>query len=269
VTWGMQMIRFVILTTQRTGATFFMDCLSNHPQIQTQKAGFGQKRWLIFSLDKRKTGYYLYRSRSIRQQFDHLFRRKRLIYEYMATHYQPIGGVKALGLKVSYNYVEKYPQLLEWLREQDDLRVIHFIRWNSLKTIISRETAQKRGLYHATEKVEPIKIHLQPKKLKRELALISRQVEKYRYALRGKPYIEVFYELFTTHRDNETQRVLQFLGIDQFVPLRTDLVKINPDAIEDMVENYEQVVQVLENSVYEVFLDDKVDSTTGLADSSV
>lgn len=249
------MIRFIVSATQRTGATFFMNCLSSHPQIQTQKAGFGQKHFIIFSFDKRKTGYYLYRSQSMKRQFDHLFRRKRLVYEYMATHYQPVDGVKAMGLKVSYNYTGKYPALLEWLREQDDLRVIHYVRDNVLKTVISRKTARKRGLHHSTKKVEPVKVYLQPDKLIGTLALITRQVEKYRQAFPGKPYLEVSYESFTSHREDETRRILQFLDIDQFVPLSTDLVKLNPDSIEDLVENYEEVAQALRGTVYEKYLD--------------
>lgn len=110
-------------------------------------------------------------------------------------------------------------------------------------------------MYHSTEKIEPIEVHLQPEKLKRTLALITRQVEKYRHALPGKPYLEVAYESFTTHRDDETRRVLQFLNIDQFVHLSTNLVKLNPDSIEDLVENYEEVAQALKGSVYEKYLD--------------
>ena len=39
------------------------------------------------------------------------------------------------------------------------------------------------------------------------------------------------------------------------MPLSSDFVKVNPDSLEDIVENYEEVKQVLISSEFKKFLD--------------
>jgi hypothetical protein len=56
------------------------------------------------------------------------------------------------------------------------------------------------------------------------------------------------------NREAESRRVLDFLNIDQVAPLTTDLVKLNPDSLEDMIENYEEVKQALSGTDFEEFL---------------
>ena len=79
-------------------------------------------------------------------------------------------------------------------------------------------------------------------------------IEKYRAAFADKPRLEISYESLVANRDAETRRVLQFLDIDEFISLDTDLVKLNPDSLEDIIENYEQVAQALKDTPFEKHL---------------
>jgi len=72
--------------------------------------------------------------------------------------------------------------------------------------------------------------------------------------LKDKRHIEISYESFVANRDAETQRILDFLNIDQFVPLTTELVKLNPDSLQEIIENYEEVKQALSGTASENFL---------------
>jgi FMN-dependent NADH-azoreductase len=58
-----------------------------------------------------------------------------------------------------------------------------------------------------------------------------------------------------TDQNTETGRVLKFLGINQLMPLTTDHVKVNPDSLEEIIENYDAVKQTLMNTEFSHFLD--------------
>ena len=71
----------------------------------------------------------------------------------------------------------------------------------------------------------------------------------------GFPFLEISYESLAADQDTETRRILKFLEIDQLMPLTTDLVKVNPDSLENIIENYGEVKQTLMNTEFENFLD--------------
>ena len=241
------MIKFVIVSTQRSGSAFLVTCLSSHPKIQCYREIF------LPSNPKPET-YRTYRTASLGRQLDHLFRRKRLVDDYLANLYASSDGVDALGFKFMYSQAWKFPEVVAWIKEHK-AKVIHLIRKNTLKRIISGRIAQKRNVFHSTEPLEPIKVHLKPGKLKARLALSMRQIETYRQVFADNPYLEVTYESFATRRNDEARRILQFLGIEPVVPLTTDLVKLNPDSLVELIENYEEVTQSLKGTAFERYLD--------------
>jgi hypothetical protein len=55
--------------------------------------------------------------------------------------------------------------------------------------------------------------------------------------------------------DAEIHKVLKFLEIDKLLALSSEFVKVNPDSLEDIVENYGDVKQTLANTEFEKFLD--------------
>jgi hypothetical protein len=55
--------------------------------------------------------------------------------------------------------------------------------------------------------------------------------------------------------DAEIHKVLKFLEIDKLWALSSEFVKVNPDSLEDIVENYGDVKQTLANTEFEKFLD--------------
>ena len=95
---------------------------------------------------------------------------------------------------------------------------------------------------------------LRIRKLRRDLTRRARLIEKYRTMFADKPYLEISYESFVANRDADTRKVLQFLGIDEFMPFESDLVKLNPDSLEDIIENYEEVVRALKGTTFEKYL---------------
>lgn len=251
---NIEMVRFAVVTTQRTGATFFTTSLQSHPQIQCPGTLFPQiSKFKFFHADRSDSAYLKYRSSSTHRQRAHWFARRKLIYEFLESAYTTEDDSVAMGYKFSYNHLARYPVIEAWLRE-NNIHVIHYIRENLLKRYLSSETKKVRHIAHSTEPLKPVQIHIDSGKMKQDLARNTQQIAKYRAAFSSQPYLEVLYESFCANQEAETRKVLQFLGINEFVPLQTTLVKINPNSIAQIVDNYDQLVQALRNTSFEKYL---------------
>jgi hypothetical protein len=68
------------------------------------------------------------------------------------------------------------------------------------------------------------------------------------------PYLKVTHESLASDFDTEIRKVLKFLEVDKTISLSSDLVKVNPDSLEDIVENYEEIKQALICSDFKNFL---------------
>ncbi|MDY6876428.1 MAG: sulfotransferase [Chloroflexota bacterium] len=248
------MDKFIVLAARRSGVTLLLDSLNSHPQIQCYKGVFTTtNRLKFFEFDNPDSRFYKFRSASPKRQGDYVFRRKRLISTFLTELYTSTAGVKAVGVRLSYIQAKKYPEVLEWALE-NDVGIIHLVRKNSLKAIVSHFSARKRGLHHSTLKAERVTIRLSPLRLKRRLTRLTRQIEKYNAMLADKRHIKVYYETFTANRDTEIRRILGFLEVDQSVPLTSDLIKLNPDSLENILENYEAITRAFKGTVFEKYL---------------
>ena len=56
-------------------------------------------------------------------------------------------NAEAVGIKISYNHIEKFPEISSWIVSKN-AKIIHLIRKNILKTILSLQTAKESKLYH-------------------------------------------------------------------------------------------------------------------------
>lgn len=242
------MVKFIVLSTQRSGSTFLVTALSSHPRIHCYEE-------IFLRTNHNSETYLTYRTATLNRRLAHLFQRKQLIAEYLMNLYtasEPSGD--AVGFKLMYPQIRQLPEITAWIKEHK-IKVIHLIRQNTLKVIVSHQAAKKRKLYHLTRPLEQVsKIHLPPRKVKTSLVYLTQQVQKYRRIFADNPYLEVTYESFVAHQDYETQRILQFLQIEPFIPLTSPLVKINPDSLPELIENYEEITRVLRGTTFEQFL---------------
>jgi LPS sulfotransferase NodH len=254
--WGEKtMDMFILLAARRSGITLLVRSLNSHPQITCYKKAFGVlTRFKYFKYDRPESKFYRYRSASLTRRLDYIFRKKQLIDDFMVETGASADGLKSVGVRLSYSHAAKHPEILEWAME-NDVGIIHLVRENVLKTYVSKVTNKKRGFGHSTSEVEVVTVDLSIWRLKRNLARLTKQIQKHRAMLQGIRHLEVFYESFVANRKAETRRILDFLNIDQFVPLTTDLVKVNPDSLEQIIENYGEVKQALSGTPYEKFLD--------------
>ena len=240
------MTKFVILTTQRSGSTFFWRYLDSHPEVSAHGEVF-------LNSMKREDCYSVYRRSTLGNRLLHVLSREGSVKNYLQWFFKQYGDVKAAGFKLMYNQLTAYPLLEQWF-EEENIHVIHLIRKNILKTIISRKTAEKRNIYHSTEKLNTDKIYIDTKHLISDIEEIKGEIESNRNKIKHNNYIEVFYEDISSNLKKYASETLSFLGINSYEDMNCDLKKINPDSLEDIIENYDEVCQELAGNNYISFL---------------
>ncbi|MGH7927071.1 MAG: sulfotransferase, partial [Candidatus Binatia bacterium] len=138
---------------------------------------------------------------------------------------------------------------------ENQIRVVHLVRRNTLKMIVSREIARKRGIYLSTRSLKPVRVMLKTDRLASELRRLESMVDKHRKVFSANCCLEVEYERLIGDCDRETNRILGFLGVEPAGPLGSKLVKTSADSLLELVENYQHVCAALKESPYEGMLD--------------
>ncbi len=250
------MIKCVVLSTQRSGSTLLTDYLSSGD-------GFLIHSELFQVLDSRyereneprhyKISYERYRRRSLIRQLTHKFARKSLIEKYLTEIYRPTDEQAVVGMKLMYGQVDRYPEVMPWLRD-NDVRFIHLIRENSLDMIVSRELAAARGTHSMLKDLPMVRLKLEPDNLLQELDRCAQEIEHFRSLCSGFPCHEVTYEAFVDDMATQAKRILDFLGLPAERKLSSVLKKTNPNAKADTIENWDEVVSALEGSKFKAYL---------------
>ncbi len=201
------MHKFVILTTQRTGSTYLWRCLDSHPSIASHGEMFlPSVPW--------ENSYSHYVKANRRRRFEHLLRRRRSVNAYLADFFVPYRELEAAGFKLMYDQIRRYPDLWKWIF-RDDVHVLHLVRKNTLKLIVSREAARIRKQYHSTEgPVRQVRFRLTTKKIARQIGEIEGRVQRHRDRLSKTRHLEVCYEDLFSNQEKLIAAILAFLGVE-------------------------------------------------------
>lgn len=247
------MIRFVVLSTQRSGSGFLRSLLKSHPSISCLEE-------LFLSRNTNPITYRSYRTSSMRRALEDLLVRDKAVCDYLAEVYarQPANH-RAVGFKLMYGQAERHPEVVEWCR-RNGVKIVHLVRRNMLKMIVSRHIAAKRRVYHSTRPLEPKAVRLNRLnrlniwRLPSQLRKLGDLVEANRQLFSSMPYLEVVYEDCLTNQEWESRRILEFLECDPDIRLVSDLVKTSPDSLEHLIENYDDIRRALTGTPFEAYL---------------
>lgn len=246
-------MRFVVIGTQRSGTTYLRQCLDSHPQVRCRGELFARSYG-------KSEGYQAYRHGSVLRQLGHYLRRTAQVEDFLRERFANREiGEQAVGFKLMRSHVRRvpylYPMLLPILR-RDGYRVIHVVRRNLLRVLVSRRTALARGQFHARTAVPTIEITLPVERLSDELATLAEENRFWIEACAGMSRCEVEYEAFIADQRGESQRLLHFLGVDPEVDLSSPHRRVNRAPLGRIVKNYEEVREVLADTIYAEFVDE-------------
>lgn len=223
--------RFAIVGNARTGSNYLLDGLKSSPSIRMYHE--------IFADHNRQVG----------KDFDKVF----------STVFQPESkSTKMVGFKVFYNHLTE----AEWQKflTRKDLKIIHLLRRNRLRTVISLEIAFKTGQWTQSGKGNPGEIKLKrlilnPSKLIKRLEQIESGEAAARSRFRDRRVLEVVYEELVQSPKPVFESVGTYLGVDGIDPSRIRLKRQNPEALQQLIINYEEVAAALRNSRFEEYLE--------------
>jgi LPS sulfotransferase NodH len=180
--------------------------------------------------------------------------------------------VGAIGFKVMYNQMSLWPtfayltpragQLLQdrslrrWL-SVNQVVIIHTLRRNRLKVLVSHELAGQSGRFHSRDPVAGSQSVVIPLRgLKARLRRIETAERVACATILGLPTIEIFYEDYiSTGGVGQDACLCAVLG--QSAPkggLSSPLIKVSSDDLRDTVANYDQVAACLSGTRFERFL---------------
>jgi LPS sulfotransferase NodH len=233
--------KFFIAGIQRTGTTYIRTMLNSHHDI----------RCIGESFHPSKQGceyYYRFREQSFRNRIMHIVLRKKIIYEYFEYIYNQ-KNYHAVGFKIMLNQSNKFPEVKKYLKEKS-IKGIIVIRKNILKTYISRITARKRKLFHSHDKVATEKIFLEPSLVLSRLNHLERSNQAVLKTFQSLNHLLITYEDFVINKNNLHAQMLDYIGVDSTIPLSSPLKKLNPDSLQEIVMNYDQLSSRLIKSPY-------------------
>jgi LPS sulfotransferase NodH len=258
--------RFIVFGNQRTGSTLVASKLNSHFRITCYEEVFlpwvdsnpSLREWL----DNNGYAQWMRAIPGIRASFlNSLFDVDTLF-----------GNTSAIGFKVMYDQLSLWPKLAyfipragqllhdykfqRWLRV-NRVVIVHTLRRNRLKVLVSHELAAQNGRFHSRDGVvRDGSVVIPLRGLKARLSRIEAAEKVARKMIKGLPVIEILYEDYIGADGTKLDaRLCAALG--QSIPeggLTSELTKVSSDDLRDTIKNYAQVADYLSGSRYEQFL---------------
>ena len=219
--------RFIVLSEERSGSTLLVEELHRRwPEIRSKGECFSE----------------LIRSES--DDFESVARRTFL----------DDSGEEIVGCKIFSGHVSE-PQLRALL-QLEGMRVIILRRRNQLRSYVSFKIAKKTKEWHWNQfrlrdqplTAEKRSITIDKRELFKGIIISNNRFQWFERATVGIPRIDVWYEDLSAHLDDELRRVATFLGAG--APAHENsprLKRQNPEPLRDLVTNFDEVSEFLED----------------------
>lgn len=253
------MTKFVILGMQRTGTSWIETLLDSHPNIRClgEIFYFSKGRFPFIKPRGRRTelSYRRYIEYSLNRKVCHYIAKAKMVNNCLDQLYD-VPNYSAIGFKLMYDQARQFPMIIDYFRKQN-VKIIHVVRNNVLKTLVSLVASKKRRLVHTTENVRADKVYLHITLLFWRLKKIDKQNKFWinYFADYEANYFKIEYEELLRNFENEQEKLLRFFGIGFNFKLTSQLKKINPDKIGNILINYGEVKKCLEYSQFGYCLD--------------
>jgi len=154
-------------------------------------------------------------------------------------------GIKILYYQVEHRYGQRWgvsglPNVLELLKSQQDIKIVHLKRRNYLKTLASIRFAsltKKYAVREQTKTVDNFSIELTADECEHEFSRIRQWERLYDDIFKDHKILEIYYEILVTEQGRECDRILDFLSVPRRT-LTTGLKKLRKRPLSEVVKNY-------------------------------
>lgn len=220
---GRDYIPFIVLSRSRTGSTYLLDLIRSNSQVVVRGEVF-RRRGLL----------------------PHWVLLKVIFGNYPSS-------VSAVGFKIFYYHPNGSNDETIWqlLKALPEIRVIHLVRRNVLRPVVSRHLATARKSWAMTKSSVQVQrpIVIDPAKILDELRAM-RALEAKRLALfESSQVLEITYEGLVSQPQKTIADVGGFLNVKLNMG-RSDLQRQNPGSLRDILANYAEIKSVLSQSEF-------------------
>ncbi|MBT3589721.1 MAG: hypothetical protein HOK52_12755 [Candidatus Marinimicrobia bacterium] len=166
--------------------------------------------------------------------------------------------LKAVGFKLFYYHLTKS----EWLKlsEIENLFIIHLIRRNTLRTIVSLEIAFQNQYWFLDKNTIPLiaeqkRIKIDTNTIIDDIDKINEYQKKVRKYFKNNEIDIIYYEDMVQNPQSTIELLRIKLGLDKINYNRIISQKQNPESIKDLIINYKEVEDVLNEKGYSSYLE--------------
>jgi len=183
--------------------------------------------------------------------------------DFLHRHVWERKDCKAIGAKIKYRQLEEqYPAILQAILDDPEILIIHLTRKNLLKRYVSNRLviAQKTPTVitnraaKASEKFEiQVKTIIDPEKCIDNMKETRASEKRFKSYFQGHHVFDMVYETFINQENQSMMKLQSVLGVDP-MPLEPKTVKINSDNLEDLVENFDELTNTLQDTIFSHYL---------------
>lgn len=240
--------RFVVLTMQRSGSTWFIDLLNSADGIRT----FGEV-FLNVPLAQHQKSYNQHLLPSVRY-YDFVKAAPKRKYgsaiKYLDYLFGSVREQQAVGIKLMWTQLWDHPEILLYLLTRR-CSVIYLERENSLEQALSSEIAKSRGVCHSTGHVKTNRVQVESSAILQRVKRLERRKRIVRALLKWypNPVITVKYESLRTNVNATVNMVTDFLGVSgNSSEIGSEFKKILGENTLDHIENASELRSLFERN---------------------
>ena len=252
------MVKFVIISTSRTGSTFVQTSLDSHSLIHCEHEIFGASQNLTrFTLSDGSTVRSIDRSR-----------------KFLEEHFwHPVYSKKPVrGFKLFYYHgkdTDSCETVWDCLLEDKSVKILHLKRQNLLWRLASHHIAYHTGLWNMRKlracrnfkdflnatlyrfrEYEPVTLNAKEceENFQRQLNL----QQKLREEFSNHEILELEYETILSNTQREFERIQQFLGVP-IEKLKAANIKLPKRSLRESISNYDALRKYFSGSPWSKF----------------
>ena len=235
-----------LISTQRSGTNYLRSLLHNHKSIFAD-----YKEVFDPNVIKQPEYFYNYLMDRLKEDPSAVLpsRRQEVFIEFV-THLRQLSQSKRVIIDIKYN--SEHHLFGDWqpgehpfvaVANQLNAPVIHLVRRNFFKVMVSVAATQQTGVY-VTKKDNAVQsLDLDENAFKRQLINRGELINRYRTILRR---CNIIYEMAYEDIDDvqqgktliEVNNLLEFLGEEKMSELQTELKKVVPRDLSTIIPNY-------------------------------
>ncbi|MFI5046065.1 MAG: sulfotransferase [Acidimicrobiia bacterium] len=240
---------YCIVSRGRSGSNLLCSLLRSHPKVRDEQEAVGE--WALAQEGSTVRRHLLERG-SVAYVQD-LFRRRR---------FESAAGFKVLYYQLEPAYAERrqvpdLPDVLEYLRSERAVRIIHLKRRNRLETLASLKIANavhEHVLENGEGAANDVTIRLSSRRCAEEFLRIGAWEDRYDEIFHGHALLQLSYEDLVANMDHESLRVQEFLGVSSR-PLYTGMRKQIRKPMAQVIENYAELKKEFVGTPWSAYFD--------------